>query len=172
MPVAAQGVAHAAGHFAKCFLTVQPQPVLAGRLASSEMRTSAPDLRLSRPVCALRSAVGRGLLGWPIAEVSPCAGAGAAFPPLPSQSASRRGRAGQQPACWLRRARREPSRCPHRVLPPRARGSTSWMRKYAKLYFPWFSFVDRSVDVVCAIPSPVCTPYFLTVPRYSKVPVL
>jgi len=130
MPVAAQGVAHAAGHFAKCFLTVQPQPVLAGRLASSEMRTSAPDLRLSRPVCALRSAVGRGLLGWPIAEVSPCAGAGAAFPPLPSQSASRRGRAGQQPACWLRRARREPSRCPHRVLPPRARGSTSWMRKY------------------------------------------
>jgi len=68
-PVAAQGGAHAAGHFAKCFLTVQPQPVLAGRLASSEMRTSAPDLRLSSPVHALRSAVGRGLASWPIAEV-------------------------------------------------------------------------------------------------------
>ena len=33
------------------------------------MRTSAPDLRLSSPVHALRSAVGRGLASWPIAEV-------------------------------------------------------------------------------------------------------
>ena len=130
---------------------------MAGRLASSEMRTSAPDLRLSSPVHALRSAVGRGLASWPIAEVLAVRWRWCSFP-LATFAVCQAARQSRLAARVLAAARTTgtlkmtPRRAPK---PPIVLGldfatllDAQRIERYGsvrEVVFSWFSFVDRSV---------------------------